>query len=814
MGLGASFAKSTKQAQKLIGNIDTSIGDLQKQKLEVKGVQQLTRYGLGAQKQLDKLTTQLKINKIDANQLTKESKRLHSTLTDLRRIRFQNFKFNKAKEELKGLRSQAMATAASLASIVTVYKSASNTLKAQGEIKTLGISTEGIDAITKSGHEMAMQFGSITGPDFIRASYDIKSGIASLSDDGVNHFTKLAATTAIATKSTTAEMTKLYALGHGIFSKDFASDEEFGEKFSGAIASTVKMFRTDGSDLAQGLSTIGSSAASMGVSLSEQLSIIGVAKSSFNTASEAATGYRNFLDNVGKAQDKLKIKLTDGNGKLLAMPQILEKLKSKFNNLEDISQSDQLKEAFGSAEAVKFIKGLIDKTDELTDSQIELENHMTGGSSLAQTMADAAKQGHGLERLRNSFAYLSFTIGKSLEPIFNALASVTSGIAKFVAMVDQKFPIVSGVFASLSALAVSVFTGYKAWQIATVALKVAHIGMAKELSSFRLATKLASFNAKSMAKAFTLAGMKANLLAIKTKIATAGQWALNFAMSANPIGLVVAGIVTGVTVLVAAVAFLYHKCAPVKAFFDGMWQGFKEGIAPAISELKSAFTALQPAFTAIGTAISGVIGWFGELFPSFKTTSEELEGIVSTGSSIGVVIGKVFGLALGVVSSFCIELKTAFSDGIMGVGKLIINWSPLGLFYKAFSGVMGWLGVDMPNTLTGFGSKMIDGLVNGVSSMFASVMGVFSNLWASIKTAFDGGIAGVSKLIINWSPLGLFYKAFSGVLSWFGVELPDTFTGFGSKIIDNLIGGIKSLLPDIGSVLSSIPMPKWLKSKL
>lgn len=68
----------------------------------------------------------------------------------------------------------------------------------------------------------------------------------------------------------------------------------------------------------------------------------------------------------------------------------------------------------------------------------------------------------------------------------------------------------------------------------------------------------------------------------------------------------------------------------------------------------------------------------------------------------------------------------------------------------------------------------------------------FQSLWSEIKTAFDGGIVGISELIINWSPLGLFYKAFAGVLSWFDIDLPKNFTDFGKNIIDGLTDGIKN----------------------
>ena len=51
----------------------------------------------------------------------------------------------------------------------------------------------------------------------LTAAYDFYSGIASLTDVGVAQVTELAGLTAKASKSTTGEMSSLFASGYGIY---------------------------------------------------------------------------------------------------------------------------------------------------------------------------------------------------------------------------------------------------------------------------------------------------------------------------------------------------------------------------------------------------------------------------------------------------------------------------------------------------------------------------------------------------------------------------------------------------------------------
>lgn len=92
----------------------------------------------------------------------------------------------------------------------------------------------------------------------------------------------------------------------------------------------------------------------------------------------------------------------------------------------------------------------------------------------------------------------------------------------------------------------------------------------------------------------------------------------------------------------------------------------------------------------------------------------------------------------------------------------------------------------------------------------------FLGLWEEIKAGFNGGFAGIAKLILDFSPLGLFYRAFAGVMSYFGVDMPAKFSDFGGMLLDGLVNGIKNKLGAVKDAISSVgdSTVGWFKEKL
>lgn len=154
-------------------------------------------------------------------------------------------------------------TTSCLATVTSTFE----TQDALGELSSLGVTD--LKAVEDAAKSFSDTWAGTTKSDFITAAYDIKSGIASLTDEGVAEFTELAALTGKATKSTTEEMGSLFATGYGIYkgAYDDMSDLEFGEMFSAGISTAVKNYKTAGSEMASAISMLGATATNNKVSI-------------------------------------------------------------------------------------------------------------------------------------------------------------------------------------------------------------------------------------------------------------------------------------------------------------------------------------------------------------------------------------------------------------------------------------------------------------------------------------------------------------------------------------------------------------------
>ena len=310
------------------------------------------------------------------------------------------------------------------------------TTKALGEMASLGF--KDLKSLEKAAKEFSNQFADITKSDFIAAAYDIKSGIASLSDTAVGEFTKIAALTAKATKASVSEMTSLFATGYGIF-KDFydnLSDFEFGELFSGGIATAVRAFKTTGPQMAASIENLGAMATSALIPLEEQLTVLGMLQATMS-GSEAGTKYRAFIKSAAEAGEQMGISFMDANNNLLPIPNILERIRGKYGETVDAVEKMEMMKAFGRIEALTVVDLLMPKIDALKGNISDLGNAMRGGTATTLEMATAMNVELGAvfgllkQRVHNTFEVLGKAILPVVLPAINAVSSAALAFQKW-----------------------------------------------------------------------------------------------------------------------------------------------------------------------------------------------------------------------------------------------------------------------------------------------------------------------------------------------------------------------------------------------
>ncbi len=162
-------------------------------------------------------------------------------------------------------------------------------------------------------------------------------------------------------------------------------------------------------------------------------------------------------------------------------------------------------------------------------------------------------------------------------------------------------------------------------------------------------------------------------------------------------------------------------------------------------------------------------------------------------------------------------LVTGFSRLASGGLKLskVLAGSLVRGFMSAARAVL-WIGRALMMNPIGLVITAVAAAAYLIYRNWGAVSGWFKQRWADIQEAFNGGIAGTGKLLINWSPAGLLYKAFAAALKYLGVDLPAKFTDFGGHLVDGLINGIKNKWESLKSSVTGMgdSISGWFSEKL
>jgi TP901 family phage tail tape measure protein len=429
--------------------------------------------------------------------------------------------------------------------------------RALGEVRSLGVAEDALNALNKKSLEFSVNYGE-NARDFVASAYSISGAIKGLSGDQLATFTNTSNLLAKATKSDAETMGAYVGTMYNLFktSADAMGKSQWVEKLGGQTALAAQLFRTDGAQLKDAFKEVGQLATTAGVDIAEQFAVIGTLSSTME-GGDAGGLYKSFFENIGAASEKLKLKFTEQNGQLMPMADILAKLEGKFGDLTSAAAGTKLTEAFGG-EGARVINALAKDTDRFKNGldQLGKVRGLESAEKMAKAMVDPWQQfGAAVEALRIAF-------GQALIPMLTPLMDKLVGIARTLTRWTQLFPnitrvigitvlVVFGLIAAVATMTLVVGMSKMVWLSLVTVWKLLNWTGFRSIAMFLLQTVLVAAFVVGLALLYTWMG----LVRVGMLLWQGAIWLVNAAMLANPVLLIIVGIVALVAIVVAAVVY-------------------------------------------------------------------------------------------------------------------------------------------------------------------------------------------------------------------------------------------------------------------
>ncbi|KAA8705184.1 phage tail tape measure protein [Pseudomonas proteolytica] len=218
------------------------------------------------------------------------------------------------------------------------------------------------------------------------------------------------------------------------------------------------------------------------------------------------------------------------------------------------------------------------------------------------------------------------------------------------------------------------------------------------------------------------------------------------------------------------------------------WVKANPALTASLLKVVASVAVLSALFGGLALTLAGILGPFLMLRFGLAMFGIKLPSIIGIFKVFGTVLRTLGGILIG-------PLVTALRT--VGIALWGLSANPIVLVIAA----------------------VVAALAAGAYLIYTNwdaVKNYFANAWTEIKAGFSGGIGGIINTLANFSPIGLIYQAFAGVLSYLGVDLPSRFTEFGNMIVNGLVNGLMAGLGSVKTAISSIGDASigWFKEKL
>ena len=463
-------------------------------------------------------------------------------------------------------------------------------------------------------------------------------------------------------------------------------------------------------------------AGALGYSAEDTALAIGLMANAGIKASQAGTAIRSGLTRLVKptkqvqeAMDKYGISITDSNGRMYTLEEMMLQLREKLGGLSEAEQGAAAAAIFGT-NAMSGWLAIINGSDEDFNKLSNAIDNCDGTSEqMAATMQDnLAGQ---LTILKSQLEELAISFGEILMPAIRSIVTWIQGVVDKLNSLDPATK----------------------KTITTIALVVAAIGPV-----LIAVGKVISAVGTIMTLVPKISGA---ISAVKGAMS-----GLHAVMAANPIGVVIAAIAA----LVAAFIYLWNNCEEFREFWINLWEKIKaaaEAVWEAITTFfsnawntikeiaETVFTAIATFFTGLWQGIgdtassiwNGITEGLTNIWNGIKNTAETVwNGIKSGISTVTDAISTT-------VQGKWDNIKSAYEQhggGLKGIASATIE-AVKGYFTAGF---------DFLNNLTG---GKLDGIKTAVSNAMNAIKAGITTAWNNIKAAVSTALNNIKTAVTS-----------------------------------------------------------------
>ena len=487
-------------------------------------------------------------------------------------------------------------------------------------------------------------------------------------------------------------------------------------------------------------------------SLGQELSVLGVdmnnVSSSFNALAYANANTVGGMDNYYTFLKKYDAQFKELGYDVDQASVIIAAATQKFGGgraaLSGLNEA--LKEADGDTRKLEEALGL-------EAGSIENASALTGQyEGQLQALADEEAQHKTfLEQIGAAWEDISLSLSGVLSPLASVMGMLGQ-VASFATSLNglwelsrklKDMEMISGIggkFSQFRTTLVSVGSAAKTTAMSITSSLITSLrsaaatslSLAKELAAAGKAALLAGANAVKSAAMWAAEQAAKIASSIASGIATAAQWALNIAMSANPIMLVVIAILA----LIAVLTYLYFN---------------NEQVRNAINALGATLLwVAQTIYSAVGGAITWLIGAVTNVITFLWTLPGQIAALLAQ------ALARVVSWASNMVNRFRNAATQAVSNFINGIAQLpgrvynelaktldrVIQWGSQivaklsSIAQQAWQAFVSGLGIHSPGYIQILTLKELDDTAEGMSRVKRTMMSNISDTAAGVVEAW------------------------------------------------------------------------------